>query len=128
MFLVILGIFFSLQTIKFFVFIFFNCSQKHSFSSPEFQLYWDLIRTVLTIAHSFSFIFMKLKFFMFHHRKNLVREKLIGKKWIYLERYTFNRQNAVYLKRWERPWEKPTPQTAGAISEGERPTHSFFNN
>ena len=42
---------------------------------------------------------MKLKFFMFHHRKNVVREKLIVKKWIYLERYTFNRQKAIHLKR-----------------------------
>ena len=28
---------------------------------------------------------------------------LIGKKWIYLERYTFHRQNEVHLKRLEQP-------------------------
>ena len=29
---------------------------------------------------------MKLRFLMSHHRKNSVRDKVIGKKWIYLER------------------------------------------
>ena len=33
------------------------------------------------------------------------------KTWIYLERYTFHRQNAVHLKRWKWPWENHTPQT-----------------
>ena len=32
-------------------------------------------------------------------QKNSVREKGIGKKWIYLERYTFHRQNVVHIKR-----------------------------
>ena len=32
---------------------------------------------------------MKLRFLMFGGRKNSVRGKVIGKKWIYLERYTF---------------------------------------
>ena len=33
---------------------------------------------------------MKLRLLMFHHRKNSVREKVIGKKWIYSdsEKYT----------------------------------------
>ena len=30
---------------------------------------------------------MKLSFFMFCHRKNLMRDKMMGEKWIYLERY-----------------------------------------
>ena len=42
---------------------------------------------------------LKLKFFMSYHRKNSVRHKMIGKKWIYLEGYTFHRQNTVPLKR-----------------------------
>ena len=31
---------------------------------------------------------MKLRFLMSHRRKNSVRDKVIGKKWIYLERNT----------------------------------------
>ena len=38
---------------------------------------------------------MKLRFLMSHHRKNSVREKVIGKKWIYsdIERSTLHRQS-----------------------------------
>ena len=36
---------------------------------------------------------MKLGFFMSHYRKNSVKDKVTSKKWIYLERYTFHRQN-----------------------------------
>ena len=67
---------------------------------------------------------MKLRFFTTHHRKKSVRDKAIGKKWIYLERYTFHRQNVVHLKKQEQPWGKGkyTPQTkVWAISEFERP-------
>ena len=32
---------------------------------------------------------MKLRFLMSHHRKNSVRDKLMGKKWIDLERNTY---------------------------------------
>ena len=37
---------------------------------------------------------MKLRFLISHHRKNSVRDKLIGKKWIYsdLERITLHTQ------------------------------------
>ena len=42
---------------------------------------------------------LKLRFLMSHHRKNSVRDKVIGKKWIYLEKYTSHRQNMVHLKR-----------------------------
>ena len=31
---------------------------------------------------------MKLGFLIFYHGKNSVRDKVIGKKWIYLERNT----------------------------------------
>ena len=41
---------------------------------------------------------MKLRFFMSHRRKNSVRDKVIAKKWIYLERYTFHRQCAPSQK------------------------------
>ena len=46
---------------------------------------------------------MQLRFFMSQHRRDSVRDKVIGKKWIYSERYTFHRQNAVGLKRREWP-------------------------
>ena len=38
------------------------------------------------------FFFLKLRFLMSHGRKNSVRDKVIGKKWIYLERNTLPRQ------------------------------------
>ena len=38
---------------------------------------------------------MKLRFLMSHHRKNSVRDKVIGKKWIYLERNTLHRVWAI---------------------------------
>ena len=38
---------------------------------------------------------MKLRFLMSHHRKNSVRDKVIGKKWIYLERDTLHRVWAI---------------------------------
>ena len=41
---------------------------------------------------------MRFRFLMSHCRKNSVRDKVIGKKWIYLERYTLQRQNAVISK------------------------------
>ena len=34
---------------------------------------------------------LRLRFFVSQHRKNSVRDKVMGKKWIYLERNTFNR-------------------------------------
>ena len=35
---------------------------------------------------------MKLRFLMSHHIKKSERDKVIGKKWIYLERNTLHRQ------------------------------------
>ena len=46
---------------------------------------------------------MKLRFLMSHHRENLVRNKVIDKKWTYLERNTLHRQNAGHLRRQEWP-------------------------
>ena len=40
---------------------------------------------------------------MTQHRKNSVKDKVIGKKWIYLERYKFHTQNEAHLKRREHP-------------------------
>ena len=57
---------------------------------------------------------------MSHSRKNSVRDKVIGKKWTYLERCTFHRQNAIHLKRREGPWEEDTPQTACGPSQKAR--------
>ena len=71
---------------------------------------------------------------MFQHIKDSVRGKVIEKKCIYLERYTFRRQNVVLLKRQEWPqntglsWkvrvslgETHSTDRVWAISEGERP-------
>ena len=42
---------------------------------------------------------MKLRFLMFGGRKNSVRGKVIGKKWIYLERDTLHRKRVGHLRR-----------------------------
>ena len=42
---------------------------------------------------------MKLRFFMSHHIKKSVRDKVIGKKWIYLERNTLHRVWAISEKK-----------------------------
>ena len=39
---------------------------------------------------------MKLSFLMSHHRKNTVRDKVIGKKWVYLERNTLHRVSVQF--------------------------------
>ena len=63
------------------------------------------VQPEVTILHlggglsSWSQDLMKLRFFTSCHRKISVRDKVIGKKWIYLERYTFHRQNAILFKR-----------------------------
>ena len=44
---------------------------------------------------------MKLRFLMSRFRKNSVRDKVIGKKWIYLERNTVRRQSVDHLRRQE---------------------------
>ena len=42
---------------------------------------------------------MKLRFLMSPHRQNSVRDKVIGKKWIYLERNTVHRQSMSHVRR-----------------------------
>ena len=46
---------------------------------------------------------MNLRFVMSHHRKNSVRDKVIGKKWIYLERDTLHRVWAIVEGECSRP-------------------------
>ena len=41
---------------------------------------------------------------MSHCRKNSVRDKVIGKKWIYLERNTFHRQSIGHYRKWVWWW------------------------
>ena len=49
---------------------------------------------------------MKLRFLMSHHRKNSVRDKVIGKEWIYSdsERSTFHGQSVGHHRGQVRPW------------------------
>ena len=42
---------------------------------------------------------MKLRFLMSCGTKNSVRDKAIGKKWIYLERYTSYKQKVVHIRK-----------------------------
>ena len=44
---------------------------------------------------------MRLRFFVSQHRKNSVGEKVIGKKWIYLERHTLHGHGVGHLIRLE---------------------------
>ena len=55
---------------------------------------------------------------MSHGRKNSMRDKVIGKKWIYLERYVFHRQNEVWGARGL--GEKDIPQTECGPSQKAR--------
>ena len=54
---------------------------------------------------------LKLRFFMSQHRKISARSKVIGKQWIYLEKYTSHKQNVVCLKRQVQTWEEQPPKT-----------------
>ena len=68
------------------------------------QLRLGLEPTVFQLrSHTWSQDLMKLRFLKSHHRKNSVRDKVIGKKWIYLERNTVHRQSVGHLRRRERP-------------------------
>ena len=53
-------------------------------------------------SHTWFQDLMKLRFLMSHRRKNSVRDKVIGKKWVYLERNTLHRQSVGHLRRQER--------------------------
>ena len=52
---------------------------------------------------------MKLRFLMSHHRKNSVRDKVIGKKWLYLERNIIHRQHGP-------SWKERVPSKYGVVS------------
>ena len=103
----------------------FVCPSVHLFigQSDTAQLRLGLKPTVLTeIIHSVSGLSEAQILYGSAQKEFSKRHKVTAKKWIYLERYTFHRQNVVCLKRLEWPWEKHTPQTiVWAISEGERP-------
>ena len=53
-------------------------------------------------SHTWFQDLMKLRFLLSHRRKNSVRGKMIGKKWIYLERNTLHRQSVGHLRRQEK--------------------------
>ena len=42
---------------------------------------------------------MKFRFFMAHHRKNSLRDEVVAKKWINLEKHTLHKQNANCIKK-----------------------------
>jgi len=44
--------------------------------------------------------------------KNSVRDKVIGKRWVYLERHALHTQSVGHGRRQEQPWEKHTPKTS----------------
>ena len=57
---------------------------------------------VLTVSGSWSSWsqdLVKLRFLMSPRRKNSVRDKVIGEKWIYLKRNTLHRQSVGHLRR-----------------------------
>ena len=64
---------------------------------------WDSTQSKPTVFQLRSCIWfqdlMKLRFLMSHCRKNLVRHKVIGKKWIYLERNTLQREYRPFQKK-----------------------------
>ena len=53
---------------------------------------------------TWSLDLMRLKFLMSHHRRNSVRDKVIGQKWICLERGTLCRQWTGQLRRRQQAW------------------------
>ena len=59
---------------------------------------------------------MKLRFLMSYHRKNSVRDKVIGKKWIYLERNTLHRQSVGHRRKKKQP-ETPILRPSDAKSQ-----------
>ena len=52
---------------------------------------------------------LKLRLLMSHGRKNSVRDKVIGKKWIYLERNIIHRQYGP-------SWKERVPSKYGVVS------------
>ena len=45
---------------------------------------------------------MKLKFLMPYHRENSLRDKVIGRMWIYLEKNTLHRESVWAISKGER--------------------------
>ena len=60
---------------------------------------WPRPTVFLLRSHTWFQDLMKLRFLMSHHRKNSVRDKVMGKKWSYLERNTVHRQSVGHLRR-----------------------------
>ena len=62
-------------------------------------------RTFNLRSHTWSQDLMKLRFLMSHHRKNSVRDKVIGKKFNYsdLERSTLHRQSVGHRREQVQP-------------------------
>ena len=63
---------------------------------------------------------MKLRFFMSQHRENSVRDEVIGKKWVYLERYT-SIESMRFLSKGKSGPGRSTLHRVWATSEGKRP-------
>ena len=66
------------------------------------NLDWDSNPRSFHGDHTWSQDLMELRFLMSHHRKNSVRDKVTGKKWIYSdsERLTLHRQNVDHCRGW----------------------------
>ena len=59
---------------------------------------------------------MRLRFLMFHCRQNSERDKVMDKKWNYLERNTLHRQSVGHLRRREQPRAKILTMAFKALS------------
>ena len=100
------------------------CARTHTQSKPSLRLKPmrpGLAQTKPTVfqlrPQTWFYHLMKLYFLMSHGKENSVRDKVIGKKWIYLERNTL--QRVYHLKRQEQPWEKHTAEARmWATAEG----------
>ena len=62
---------------------------------------WNLTPWSFNWDHMPGLKTMKLRFLMSHRWKNSVRDRVIGKKWICLERDMLHRQSVAHLRRWE---------------------------
>ena len=62
--------------------------------SKVFNYVWDLNPQ----SFNWDTDLMKLRLLVSHHRKNSVRDKVIGKKWFYLERNTSETECEPSLK------------------------------
>ena len=69
---------------------------------------------------------MNLRFFKSQQKEFSARQSG-SKKWIYLETYTFQKQNAVHLKRQERPWEKHALQSLSHLRSREAPKYGVVS-